>query len=66
MKTVPLLLVPLLAASTALSQSVSIQMISGDVGVRHGVTEQWTSAWTGQVLRPDDTFRTGAKASAVL
>ncbi len=66
MKTTALLFIFLLVASTALSQSVSIQKISGDVGVRHGVTEQWTSAWTGQALRPDDTFRTGARASAVL
>ena len=66
MKTLIHFLASLLLASTATSQSVSIQKISGDVGVRHGVTEQWTTAHAGQVLRPDDTFRTGAKGSAVL
>ncbi len=66
MKTITVLLASFLAASAAPGQSVSIQKLSGDVGVRHGVTEQWTSAWAGQALRPDDTFRTGAKASAVL
>ncbi len=66
MKIPAVALALLLSASLASAQTVSIQKASGDVSVRHGVTEQWTSAWAGQVLRPDDTFRTGAKGSAVL
>ena len=56
----------LLVTSGALAQSVSIQKIRGEVSVRHGVTEQWLSVAVGDVLRPDDTMKTGPKGSAVV
>jgi hypothetical protein len=40
--------------------------MQGDVSVRQGVTEVWTRAAVGDVLRPDDTMKTGPKGSAVL
>lgn len=43
-----------------------IQKATGDVSVRHGVTEQWTKAAVGDVLKPDDTMKTGKRGSAVL
>jgi len=55
-----------LASGVACAQSVSVQKIQGDVSVRHGVTEQWTTVAAGDVLRPDDTMRTGVRGSAVL
>jgi hypothetical protein len=38
----------------------------GDVSVRHGVAEAWTRVAVGDVLKPDDTMKTGKKGSAVL
>jgi hypothetical protein len=40
--------------------------MQGDVAVRHGVTEVWTHVAVGDVLRPDDTMKTGKKGTAVL
>src|SRR5512140_1473328 len=48
------------------AQDIVVQRLQGDVAVRHGVTEVWTSVAVGDVLRPDDTMKTGKKGSAVL
>jgi hypothetical protein len=58
----------LLASSAILGQAqdIVVQRLQGDVAVRHGVTETWTHVAVGDVLRPDDTMKTGKKGSAVL
>ncbi len=43
-----------------------MQRLQGEVAVRHGVTEVWTNVAVGDVLRPDDTMKTGKKGTAVL
>lgn len=55
-----------LTAATACAQDVSIQNIQGDVSIRHGVTEQWTTVARGDVLKPDDTMKTGPRGSVAL
>jgi hypothetical protein len=50
----------------AQGQEIKVQRLQGDVAVRHGVTEAWTTVAVGDVLRPDDTMKTGKKGSAVL
>ena len=50
----------------ARAQEIKVQRLQGDVAVRHGVTETWTTIAVGDVLRPDDTMKTGKKGSAVL
>lgn len=55
-----------LAAASALAQGISVQKLSGDVRVRHGVTEQWASVAVGDVLKPEDTMMTGIKGTAVV
>jgi hypothetical protein len=53
-------------AMFAQAQDITVQQLQGDVVVRHGVTETWTHVAVGDVLRPDDTMKTGKKGSAVL
>jgi len=45
---------------------IVVQNVRGDVQVRRGVAESWIKVINGDVLRPDDTFRTGVKGSAIL
>lgn len=53
-------------ALRATAGEIIVQKINGDVSVRHGVTETWTRVAAGDVLRPDDTMRTGKKGGALL
>ncbi len=53
-------------AAFAEAQDIVVQRLQGDVAVRHGVTESWTHVAVGDVLRPDDSMKTGKKGSAVL
>lgn len=46
--------------------TIVVQKASGDVNVRHGVTEVWTTVAAGDALRPNDTMRTGKDGSALL
>jgi len=68
MKTIAtmLLLVLFSLASRGFSEEILVQKIHGDVSVRHGVTETWMKLRVGDVLRPDDTMKTGKKASAII
>jgi hypothetical protein len=45
---------------------ILVQKVQGDVMVRHGVMEGWAHVAVGDVLRPDDSMKTGKKGSAVL
>lgn len=47
-------------------EGVTLQKAQGEVMLRVGVTENWTSATPGQTLGPDATIRTGKQSSAVL
>ena len=50
----------------ALGQDVVLQKTRGEVAIRHGVAESWNTVAAGDVLKPDDTMRTGKKGSAIL
>ena len=52
--------------SFALAGEITVQRVQGEVSVRQGVTEVWTQVSVGDVLRPDDTMKTGRKGGAVL
>ena len=53
-------------AVRATAGEIVVQKMQGAVSVRHGVTETWTKVAPGDVLRPDDTMKTGKKGSAVI
>ena len=59
-------LVVLSSVSLSKAQDIVVQRLQGEVAVRHGVTEVWTNVAVGDVLRPDDTMKTGKKGTAVL
>jgi hypothetical protein len=48
------------------ADDIIVQRLQGEVAVRHGVTEAWTKIAIGDVLKPDDTMKTGKKSSAVI
>lgn len=60
------LAVGLLAAANGRAGEIQVLKLSGDVNVRQGVTEVWTRVAVGDVLRPDDSMKTGPKGSATL
>jgi len=64
--TKALVVAAFLVAARAWAGDIVVQAIQGDVSVRHGVTEVWTKVAVGDVLRPDDTMKTGRKGSAVI
>ena len=47
-------------------QGITVQKIQGDVQVRHGVTETWSAVAAGDILRPDDSMKTGPKGTAIV
>jgi hypothetical protein len=53
-------------AVRATAGEIIVQKMQGDVSIRHGVTEVWVKVAPGDVLRPDDTMKTGKKGSAVI
>jgi hypothetical protein len=61
-------MIVLLGALTAraFAGDIVLQKTNGDVSIRHGVEEAWSAAAAGDVLKPDDTIKTGRKATAVL
>jgi len=65
MKTT-LVVAVLMLAGRAWAGGIVVQAIQGDVSVRHGVTEVWTKVAVGDVLRPDDTMKTGKRGSAAI
>jgi hypothetical protein len=66
MKTTLLMLVIGLLASGASATDVIVRKVQGDVSMRRGVEEVWIEVAIGDVLKPNDTMRTGRKSGAVL
>jgi hypothetical protein len=53
-----------LVCNGARAQGIAVQEVRGDVQVRHGVTEHWITVAAGDVLKPDDSMRTGLDGHA--
>ncbi len=66
MKTTLLMLMIGLFALGASANDIIVRKVQGEVSVRRGVEEVWTEVAVGDVLRPNDTMRTGRKSAAVL
>ena len=63
---VGMILLVVATVSTALGGEITVRTLEGDVRVRHGVTEHWSEVAVGDVLRPNDSVRTGKTGSTVL
>src|SRR5512136_280919 len=66
MKRAGMVLSALLIAVIACAGNITVQKIQGDVKVRRGVTEVWNTVASGDILRPNDTMRTGPDGSAII
>jgi hypothetical protein len=53
-------------AVPALANDFTVKSVKGSVEVRRDVLEEWKPVRAGDILRPEDTMRTGKKSSAVL
>jgi len=47
-----------------LANEYTVKEVKGTVEVRRGVSEEWKALQEGDLLRPEDTIRTGKKSSA--
>ncbi len=66
MKRLVFVLASVIFAAKAPGESITVQSTQGEVVVRHGVTESWTPAGAGELLRPHDSMKTGGTGAAVL
>jgi hypothetical protein len=66
MKRLVFVLASTLLAAGAPAEDITVRNSSGDVSVRHGLTESWVPARAGDILRPHDSMKTGVAGSAVL
>ena len=66
MKSLVLIVIACTVVAGAAAGEITVQKTQGDVSVRHGVGEAWTKVSVGDVLKPDDTIKTGKHGSAVL
>lgn len=56
----------LLIAVPILANTYSVKAVRGTVEVRRGVAEEWRTVKVGDLLRPEDSMRTGKKSSATI
>jgi hypothetical protein len=61
-----IMLVIVLVAAVGVRAEITVDAARGDVRARHGVTESWTEVAAGDVLKPNDSIRTGPGAQAVI
>jgi hypothetical protein len=66
MKTVLALIAVLLLAGTIVRADIKVVSLKGDIKVRHGAEEQWHAVAVGDIVKPEDSMRSGRGASAVL
>jgi hypothetical protein len=66
MKALMVAVVAAALAAPAPAAELVVREAKGDVSVRHGVTETWAPVKSGDILKPDDTMRTGRGGSAVV
>lgn len=61
---IPALLI--MVAVPLVANDFTVKSVKGTVEVRRGVHEEWKSLKAGDILKPEDTMRTGKRASAVI
>lgn len=66
MRRVMMIVLILSGVWLATAGDIVVQKVRGEVSVRQGVTEVWSRVAVGDVLRPDDTMKTGSKSSATI
>ena len=65
-RTTIFLAILILLFHQSLYAAVVVQMTKGHAEVRRGVSEEWKTLLVGDVLRPEDTIRTGEEAEVKL
>jgi hypothetical protein len=66
MRTAGLALLIILGIMPLSGAEIVVQKVRGDVHLRQGVTEVWNRVAVGDVLKPDDTMKTGPTGTAVI
>lgn len=60
------MLMVIAAWTCAMGATLTVVAVKGDVFVRHNVQEDWIPVARGDVLKPDDSIRSGKHASATI
>src|SRR3989339_1497505 len=55
-----------LFAIPVLANDFTVKTVRGTVEVRRGVNEEWKKLKAGDILKPEDTMRTGKSAAATI
>lgn len=66
MKNIYWIVVLMLFAVLMAQAEIKLTGVKGDISVRHGAEEQWFTAKAGDVLKPDDSMRSGKNSSATI
>ncbi len=66
MKTMYAVVLALVLFSIAVQADVKIVTVKGEVAVRRGAEEVWLPAKAGDLLKPEDSMRSGKNASATI
>ena len=64
MKQIIQSLIMIFMVSGSVIADVRILAVKGEVSIRRGVHEQWTSASVGDILKPEDSMRSGENSTA--
>jgi hypothetical protein len=66
MKTIGCIVLVCLLTLPIMASTVAVKTVKGVVEVRKDVSEEWRVVRSGDVLKPEDTMRTGKKSFAVI
>ncbi len=66
MKSTMMILFLWLFGATAVRADIKVVSVKGAVYVRHNVQEEWIPVSRGDLLKPDDSMKSGGKSSASL
>jgi hypothetical protein len=65
-RLIRIVVVALLLPLPLMASTYVVKAVKGMVEVRHGVSEEWRALKGGELLKPEDTMRTGKKSSATI
>ena len=56
----------IIIAGLMVQAEIKVVSVKGDISVRHGTQEQWRALTAGDILKPEDSMKSGDSSSAVL
>ena len=66
MKRIVFVLIVLYICTIAAYGQIKVTALKGDVQIRHGASETWQQVSVGDILKPDDSMKSGKLSSATV